>query len=178
MEFEPPLKTEKQDAPTWPQPEQEFVSAIPSSLSQPEEPPVARFILRTRKRGFWHYIGLLIAGLCCYAVIIMLAALIWGYIVYSQQGYISGEGWLPTYLYLSAIFFSSCLITTLGRGGAIFPALLFTLLANAISFLLAELSLPPLNGILIKLGLSLLSAMAGFTLSKLLIINRLYRRLL
>jgi hypothetical protein len=112
-----------------------------------------------------------IAGLCCYGILIGLAALAWGYIVYSSRGYISGEESLSVYIFFGAIFLSSCLITALSRGGAIFPALLFSLLANGASFLLTELSTPPFSGLLLKVGFSLLIAAVAFTLTKLLIIS-------
>ncbi|MCL1905476.1 MAG: hypothetical protein FWG06_00535 [Clostridiales bacterium] len=124
-----------------------------------------------RKRGFWHHLLLQIAGMCCYAVLIGLAALTWGYTVYSRQGYIEGGGLLPLYIFLVAVFLSSCLITMLARGGAIFPALLFSLLANGASFLLAGVSPPPVNALLLKAGISLLTAAAAFTITKLFIVT-------
>jgi len=172
MEHKEPQTAENKDVSIWLEPAQERIPAAPLPPSQPNEPPAARHNPRARKHGWWRYLGLLTAGLCCYTVLTILASLVWGYIAYSRQGYISGEGWLPVYIFLGAIFFSSCLVTALGRGGVIFPALLFSLLANTMSFLLAESSLPPLKDILIKLGLSLLCAAVGFTITKLLIIIR------
>jgi hypothetical protein len=161
MEYEQPPLKENPNAPVWPEPAPEPAAAV--------APPAAR---RPRKRGVRHYPLLLLAGLCCCAALILLATLAWGYAVYSSKGYVSGAGLLPLYIFLAAIFLSSCLVTALSRGGAIFPALLFSLLANLLSLLLAELSGPKLSGILIKLLLSLLSAAAGFTLTKLLIMKR------
>ena len=169
MEYEQPLATENQGVPTLPEPTHGPIldtHLSPSHSNQQLHPYPA-----SRKRGFWHDLGLLIAGLCCYAILIILAALAWGYLAFSQQGYISSEGLLPLAIFLGAIFLSSCFMTVLGRGGAISPVLLFSVLANVVSFLLAELSLPTLGGILIKLALSLLSATAGFSLTKLMIIS-------
>jgi hypothetical protein len=113
-----------------------------------------------------------LAGLICCAALTVLATLAWGSLIYSQKGYIDSAGLLPLYIFLAAIFLSSCLVTALSRGGAIFPALLFALLANIVSWQLAEVSAPKLSGMLIKLLLSLLSAVIGFTLIKLLIVRR------
>ena len=143
--------------------------APPASLpGQLKEQPRTRLAGRPRKRGLWHYLGLLLAGLCCCTLLVGLATVIWCIITYIRLGYITGE-LLPLLIFLGAIFLSSCLITALARGGTIFPALLFTLLANVLSLLLAELSWPLLSGILIKLGFSLLTTVIGFALTKLLI---------
>ena len=165
MEYElPPLQENPPDA-AGPETAPEAAPA-----AAPPEPPPAR---RPRKRGWLHYLPPLLAGLICCAALILLATLAWGYSVYISKGYISDAGLLlPLYIFLGAIFLSSCLITALTRGGAIFPVLLFSLLANMISWLMAELPAPRLSGLLIKLLLSLFSAVTGFSLSKLLIIRR------
>ena len=196
MDHVPPPGTENHSVPLWPDPDWRPAIDPPPTPPPPDPPPelpADRRLFRTRKkskqtgkadgladnhrgtprarkRGFWHHLLLQIAGLCCYAVLIGLAAFTWGYAVYSRQGYINGEELLPVYIFLGAIFISSCLITALSHGGAIFPALLFSLLANGASFLLAELTSPPLSALLLKLGLSLLVAAVGFTLTKLLLL--------
>jgi hypothetical protein len=168
--------TEKQNVPLWPEPAHGHLPAAPPPRGQEKEPPVDHLEPPARKRVFWRYLGLLVFGLCCYAVFIALASLAWGYTAFSQHGYISDDGLLAEYIFLGAIFLSSCLMTEIGRGGPIFPALLFAVLANTASFLLAELSAPPLNRLLIKLILSLLCAAAGFTLTKLLIMSGRQRK--
>jgi hypothetical protein len=170
MKHEQPLAEKSQSHPSWP-------VSMPEPIPQPpimqkeRERPVTRYVPRARKRGFLHVFSLQIAGLCCCALFFMLAALVWGFIVYSQQGYITAEGLLPLYLFLGAIFLSSCLMTVFASGGSIIPPLLFSLLANVISLWTAELSFPKLSGIFMKMLLSLLCAALGFTLTKLMLLS-------
>ncbi|MCL1974939.1 MAG: hypothetical protein FWG61_02095 [Firmicutes bacterium] len=127
---------------------------------------------RRRKRGLWRHLLLQLAGLSCCAAIIILSAICWGYIIYSRLGYITGEELLPFYIFFGAIFISSCLITALARGGAIFPVVLFALLINAIFYFLTEISPPPLMGVFLRFALSLLTAGFAFTITKLLVMNK------
>ena len=156
------------EQPLWQKAEPPMPGA-PPSLGLAERQSLRRL---PRSRGFTHYTGLLLAGLACCAALLTLAALVWAYFIYIRQGYIIGQGALPLIIFFGAIFLSSSLITVLGRGGAIFPALLFALLVNVASWLLSQLPVLPLGGLLLKLGLSLLSAAAGFTVTKLLILRR------
>ena len=171
MEYEEPLAEQNQNLPEKSQTTGETVPTEAPPPVQPAREQRSKVNRRGRKRGFINQLGLVISGLCCYAFLIVLASFIWGYLVYSRKGYIGGEGLLPAYIFLGAIFVSACLITALSRGGAIFPVLLFTIAANAASLMPSELSLPSLGSLLTKLGLSLLPAATGFILTKLLVMR-------
>jgi len=177
MENEQRLDTPSHSDPLLPDSRQEFPASLPQPEIQQQKPLPTRATLRPRKQGRspWYYVGLLVVGLGCFLLLTILAALVWGSIVYTRQGYLASGQLLPLTIFLCSIFFSSCLVTALARGGTIVPALLFFLLANLASFLATGLpapATPHMTGLLLKLGYSLLAAVAGFTVTKLLIVKK------
>lgn len=162
-ENQPTLTEEQQLARLFADPTGAYVYRPPADASASVVPPI-----RVRRRSPYRYVALLIAGVLCYALLISLAALAWGSLVYMRQGDVAADTAMPLAIFLGAIFLSSCLVTALSRGGTIFPALMLAMAANIISFLLAQAPQPQAKGVLMKLGLTLIVAVAGFVISKLL----------
>ena len=162
------LTTDKHSELVWPN---QALGQAADLVSKPQNKPRITRRMPPPKRGIGRFLGLMLAGLCCFALLTTLAAIIWGYIEYSRLGYILETGPLPGFIFFGLIFLCSCLITAIGRGGAIFPTLCFTLLATVLTCLLAQLPSLSIVGLLLKLLYALLCATAGFTLTKLILIR-------
>ncbi|MCL2496302.1 MAG: hypothetical protein FWF04_02670 [Clostridiales bacterium] len=134
----------------------------------PAAPPQPRPYRRAQRNSPLRQIVLLITGIAFYVLLIALSALIWGYWVYMRKGDIADTGNISVYIFFGAVFLSSCLVTALSRGGAIFPVLAMAIIANIISLVFAEAPEARLIDILLKLGLTVSVSIIGFILSKLL----------
>jgi|GEM_PF-3338231 len=140
-------------------------AAPPELPAKPLPPSTYR---RARRSSPARQVVLLITGIAFYVLLIALAALIWGYFVYMRKGDISDTATIPVFIFFSAIFLSSCLVTALSRGGAIFPVLAMAIFANIISLVFAETPGAQISDVFVKLGLTISVAIVGFILSKLL----------
>ncbi len=115
----------------------------------------------------YRIIPIIIASLLLFAVICCLAVLIWAIIVYLGKNEVGDGQALPAVIWLISLLLSSALMTLATKGGTVFPALFLGVIAVILSCLMAGEGLLTVGGVLLKVLLSLLAAVVGFTLAKL-----------
>ncbi|MDO4732492.1 MAG: hypothetical protein Q4B50_03140 [Bacillota bacterium] len=119
----------------------------------------------------YRIIPLVLTGCLLLSLLTLVSLLLWTLIsFYGNFDPAEAGGWAAG-LYLLLLFLSCSAMTWLIRGGTVFPSLALALLAAVASIFLSEAK-PSFGPILLKLLFSLVAAVLGFTLTKLLCAGR------
>jgi hypothetical protein len=110
---------------------------------------------------------IIITSLLVFIIISCAAILIWSTIVFLGKAEVSDSPALPAIAWLLSLFLATGLMTLLTKGGTVFPALFLGLITVVLSCLLGSAEILTVGGFILKLILSLIAAIAGFTLVKL-----------
>ncbi|MDO4581828.1 MAG: hypothetical protein Q4B96_04520 [Bacillota bacterium] len=125
---------------------------------------------RPRRSIFSRYriVPLITVGLLLSLLLIFTSTLIWSWSTYNARADIADAAPLtPTLIYLLSLFAAALLMTLLIRGGTVFPSLAVALIITGLSLWLAGAEELTVLGVTFKTLLSLLAAILGFTIGKL-----------
>ncbi len=112
----------------------------------------------------YRLVPLIVVGIVFMVVFFLLALLIWSFIAYQFKIDISEAAVLPAIIYYGGIFLACCLMTSLIKGGTVFPSLILSLLTAIVALFLVDTL--TFVGAIERLLLSLLFGVLAFTLTK------------
>lgn len=113
----------------------------------------------------YRLIPLIVVGIVFMVIFFFLALLIWSFIVYQFKIDISKAVVLPAIIYYGGIFLACCLMTSLIKGGTVFPSFILSLLTSIVALFWVDML--TFVGTIERLLLSLLFGVLAFTLTKL-----------
>lgn len=120
----------------------------------------------------YRLLPLLGVGVLFFVLFVLLGLLLWSFIFFQTQKEPAAAQLVPGLLYLGGVFLSTALMTWLIRGGTVFPAAILSLLAAGATLFLADGALLGVGNVLLKLVLTLVVGVLGFTLTKLWFVMR------
>ena len=123
-----------------------------------------------KKKSLKNYrlIPLLIGSMLIFALVFCVILLIWSVIVYLTREPITSASLMPDVMWLLVLAISTLLMTAFTRGGTVFPGAFMALVSTVVSCFYASPGTVTFGGILIKLLLSLITAIIFFIIGKLL----------
>lgn len=115
----------------------------------------------------YRIVPLVLAGLVFLALLVGVCLLLWSLIAYYSHSETIETSAVPIIIYLGAVFLSSGVMTLLIKGGTVFPAAALSLIAAIATLFIAEPGSVGFGPALLKVLLTLVAGVLGFTLAKL-----------
>ena len=114
----------------------------------------------------YRLLPLIAVGALVLVILVLLAIFIWAAAAFNGQQDPAQSGGTAALIYLAAVFIACAVMTLLTRGGTVLPSAILGLLTVVISLFLAPTG-APLGKALLKVLLTMVAAIAGFTVAKL-----------
>lgn len=143
---------------------QRSYSALPRETRTPRRPSPSR--PRSAHKPKYRFLPIILAGFLAFFALILFSGLIWATILFFTKGSPAEAVIIPLGIFLTMVFLSSYILSYILSGRHLLPILVFILLLNLFSLLLAGWEGFSLSGFLIKSAASLLCGLAAHALMR------------